>query len=426
MTATDHAAWPGLMPPSARGDDATCATAARGVRITFADGSTRLCGTSGLWNVSLGYGNAAIADAVAEALRDASYLSHFRYENAFARDAADALVALWPDGRFERVLFTTSGGAANDLAMKVARHVHALRGDERRRLVVGLNGSYHGLTFGAHALSGEELGQALYGIDTRLVRHVEPNDVEGLRTLMARSGGQVAAVVTEPLLGTGAVALDDEYVAELLRLRDEHGFLLVADEVATGFGRTGRMFLSDGWPQAPDVLLASKALTNGAAAAAVVLLSGPVAAAFDRADAFPIHAETQGGTPPTCAAILATLEQMRSLDAVGSGRAVAGWLDDGLRAVARAHPQIAELTGLGCFRGLRLRLGDGGALPQTAVPDVVAAAYAEGVIVHPGIGGVQLVPALTSTAAEVEELLDGLSRGLDRFGATTAPAPARG
>lgn len=423
MTARQIAAWPGLMAPSACGPAGACATSATGVRITFADGSTRLCGTSGLWNVNLGYGNPAIAEAVCAAMHEASYLTHFRYENAYARDAADALLGLWPDGRFVRVLFTTSGGAANDLAMKLARHAHALDAEPLRKLVVGLRGSYHGLTFGAHGLTGEDLGQSLYGIDQRLVRHIEPNDLDALRTLMTRSGSQVAAMVVEPLLGSGAVPLEAEYVAEALRLRDEHGFLLVADEVATGFGRSGRMFLSDGWPAAPDVLIASKGLTNGSAAAAVVLISREIAAAFDRADAFPVHAETQAGTPPTCAAILATLEQMESLNALGSARAVSGWLDAGLEALQAAHPAVVSHTGLGCFRGVTLLAAAGGSLPQSDVPAVVAAAFAEGVVVHPGIGGIQLVPAFTYTEAAVGELLDGLARALDRLAAAAAADP---
>ncbi len=367
----------------------------------------------------LGYGDPVIAEAVCAAMYDASYLTHFRYANAYARDAADALAGLWADGRFARVLFTTSGGSANDLVMKLARHVYALEGDARRKLVVGLRGSYHGLTFGAHALSGDDLAQPLYGIDLRLVRHVEPNDVEGLRTLMARSGSQVAAMVVEPVLGTGAVALDDEYVAELLRLRDEHGFLLVADEVATGFGRCGRMFLSDGWPAPPDVLLASKGLTNGVAAAAVVMMSRAVADVFDRADAFPVHGETQAGTPPTCAAILATLEQIDALDALRSARAVADRLDAGLEALRDAHPAaVAELTGRGCVRGVTLRHADGRPMMPTEVPAVVAAAFAEGVVVHPGVAGVQLVPALTYSEAEVDECCSGWGR---RF--TGSPRP---
>lgn len=415
MTGRPRAAWPGFMSPSALGRAGACATSAKGVRITFDDGVTRLCGTSGLWNVNLGYGNTAIAEAVCGAMHDASYLTHFRYENAYARAAADALVGLWADERFVRVLFTTSGGSANDLVMKLARHTHALEGDPRRKLVVGLRGSYHGLTFGAHALSGDDLGQPIYGIDTRLVRHVEPNDIEGVRTLMARSGSQVAAMVVEPVLGSGAVALDDAYVAELLRLRDEHGFLLVADEVATGFGRSGLMFLSDAWPAPPDVLIASKGLTNGSAAAAVVMISRAIADAFDRADAFPIHAETQAGTPPTCAAILATLEQMDALDALSSSRAISDWLDAGLDALQDEHPAVAEHTGRGCFRGVSLTLADGRPMAPADVPAVVAAAFAEGVVVHPGVHGVQLVPALTYSKAEVNELLEGLGRALRRL-----------
>ncbi|WP_262060834.1 aminotransferase class III-fold pyridoxal phosphate-dependent enzyme [Streptomyces sp. STR69] len=201
MTTTDTrpgqartgALWPSLLAPEHHGKDELCAVAAEGVRVRFADGRELLCVSSGLWNTNLGYGNRAVAEAAAEALRSASYLSTFRYENVYARRAADALVQAAGAEHYGRVLFSTSGGAANDLAMKVARHYLALR-----KVVVGLRGSYHGLTFGGFALTGEDLGQQLYGVDQRLVRHVPPNDPGELRTLLARQGGQIAAVVVEP------------------------------------------------------------------------------------------------------------------------------------------------------------------------------------------------------------------------------------
>lgn len=154
MTSQRNALWPSLLTPDQHGRDDLCAVSAEGVRVRFADGRELLCGTSGLWNTNLGYGNQAIAEAAAEALRTASYLSVFRYENEYARRAADALVELAGAGHYGRVLFSTSGGAANDLAMKLARQYQALRGRGGRKVVVGLRGSYHGLTFGGFALTG--------------------------------------------------------------------------------------------------------------------------------------------------------------------------------------------------------------------------------------------------------------------------------
>ncbi|MEU9718898.1 daptide-type RiPP biosynthesis aminotransferase [Streptomyces sp. NPDC047976] len=418
-----HPLWPSLTAPQDQGRDDTCAVSAHGVRVRFADGRELLDGSSGLWNTNIGYGNEAIAAAAAEALREASYLSVFRYENTYARRAAEALVEAAGPAHYGRVLFSTSGGAANDLVMKVARHYHALRDEPRRKVVVGLRGSYHGLTFGSFALTGDDLGQQLYGVDQRFVRHVAPNDPAELNALMARQGAQIAAVVVEPVLGSGAIPLTEEYLTELLRLRSEHGFLLVADEVATGFGRTGSLFASQQWAEQPDLLVSSKGLTNGTSAAAVVIASRQVAQAFTDAGAMLTHGETQAGTPVTCATITATLDEMRRLDAVALGRRLAERLDTELDALVAGHPRVAATTGLGCFRSVRLCDPDGTPFPQDQVHALVRAIRDAGAIVHPGVNGIQLFPALTCTDAELTELLAAVTAGLDLHLARTA-APA--
>ncbi|MFI2032956.1 daptide-type RiPP biosynthesis aminotransferase [Streptomyces buecherae] len=425
MSSSRHALWPSLLPPALHGRDELCATSAEGVRVRFADGRELLCGTSGLWNTNIGYGNRAIADAAADALRTASYLSVFRWENEYARRAADALVELTGAEHYGRVLFSTSGGAANDLVMKLARQYQALRGMNGRKVVVGLRGSYHGMTFGGFALTGEDLGQQVYRVDQRFVRHVTPNEPGELTALMARQGAQVAAVVVEPVLGTGAVPLTEEYIGEVLRLREEYGFLLVADEVATGFGRTGRFFASQQWPAQPDLLIASKGLTNGTSAAAVVLAARSVAEVFDQTGAVLSHGETQAGTPVTCATILATISEMRRLDVVARGREVAARLEDGLVALIADHPLVTGTTGVGCFRSVRIAAADGSGalLPQSEVARLVATIRGAGALVHPGLHGIQLFPALTYTSAELDELLTCVRAGLDLYADRAAAQP---
>ncbi|MFI0978283.1 daptide-type RiPP biosynthesis aminotransferase [Streptomyces sp. NPDC021093] len=421
---TYQALWTCLVPPSQHGRDELCATSAHGMRIRFSDGRELLDGDSGLWNANLGHGNTAIADAVSAALRDASYLSIFRFEHDYARRAAQALVELAGSDHYGRVLFSTSGGSANDVVMKTARHYHALRDDHDRKIVVGLRGSYHGLTYGSFALTGENLGQRMYGVDGRFVRHVQPNDPAGMRELMERSGSQIAAVVIEPVLGSGAVPLESEYVDELLRLRDEYGFLLVADEVATGFGRTGTMFASQCWSARPDLLVTSKGLTNGTCAASAIIVSRGIADTFETHDAMLTHGETQAGTPATCAAILATIDEMRRLDAVAQGQRQADRLDAALGHLVATHPLIGDATGLGLFRSVRVSAPDGQPLPQSEVMPLVAAIREAGAIVHPGVRGVQLLPPLTCTDAELDELVECVLAGVEAHAAAASAATA--
>lgn len=388
------------------------AVGAEGNRIAFADGSSRLCATSGLWNVPLGFGNPAVAEAVGRATRDASYLSLFRAPHRSAEVAAEALIALADPSRYSRVVFSTSGGAANDAVMKLARQYWVQGGAGSRTLIVGLAGSYHGTMYGSHALSGDDLLQSAYSVDRRSVRHVSHrDDGEELETLLRREGTRVAAVVVEPVLGSGALPLSDAFVARLLALREQYGFLLVADEVATGFGRTGTMFATDEWAAAPDVLVLSKALTNGAMGAAALLVGPRVASAFVRGGWTFVHGETQAGTPACAAAILAVIDELDRIDVRSTARALASELAD-LAAGWRSEGLVAEVTGRGCFIGLGLRHPDGGELSGAEVLGTVSAIARRGVLVQPGPSAIELIPAYAFDADELHELDRAVRLGL--------------
>ncbi|WP_144882389.1 daptide-type RiPP biosynthesis aminotransferase [Microbacterium paraoxydans] len=409
-----HALWTSMLPADTAFPPDRVAIGAAGHRLFYADGSDRLCATSGLWNVPLGFGNPAVTEAVSRATRDASYLSLFRAPHRYAEDAADALIALAGSDRYRRVIFSTSGGAANDAAMKLARQYWAQQGAGSRSLVVGLRGSYHGTMYGSHVLSGDDLLQSVYGVDRRAVRHVSHTD-EGaeLEALLEREGSRVASVVVEPVLGSGAHALSAAFVRRLLELRERHGFLLVADEVATGFGRTGAMFATEGWAAAPDVLLVSKALTNGAMGAAALLVGDRIATAFARGGWTFVHGETQAGTPACAAAVLAVIDELRRIDVQATTQALAStlhrlartWQEDGI---------VTDVTGSGCFVGVGLRRPDGSPLSGTDVLEVVSAIADSGVVVHPGPSSFQLIPGYGFTPAEVAETDRAVRGGLAR------------
>lgn len=416
MTGKPGHLWPLMLPPDRQGLDELCAVSAQGVRVKFADGRELLCGTSGLWNTNLGYGNPVIAQAAADALRDASYLSVWGYENSYAHQAAAELVDLAGPNHYARVLFSTSGGAANDMAMKLVRHFHVIQGRDKRKIILGLRGGFHGLTFGAFALTSARLGQQMYGVDRRLVGHIRPNDPDELAAVLARIGDRVAAIVVEPVVGTAAVPLDEQYVAELLRHRAEYGFLLVADEVTTGFGRVGRtVFATQIWPEPPDVLITAKGLTNGTQAASALIVSNKVAEAFTTSVSVLGHAETQAGTPVVCAAIIATISEMRRLDAVTRSSRLSARLDVELSSMVGNETLVNATTGMGCLRSLRLSAGDGTPLAQAEIPAVVAAIRDAGAIVHPGPSCIQLLPALVYSDADLDELLNSVKLGLAAY-----------
>lgn len=412
--ATPSAQFPLWIPLIAQHDfpaESHTAVSARGVHVAFEDGRRRLCAKSGLWNANLGYGNPRIAEAIATELKAASYLPLFRTAHRKAIEAANALLSL-PTHRFQRVVFSTSGGAANDAGMKLARQYFVLDGQPERKIIVGLTGSYHGLTYGSQALSGDDLGQAVYGVDRRNIRHIRFDDGGAeLAQLMLREGRRVAAVIVEPVLGSGADVVPESFLDSLLKLREEHGFLVVADEVATGFGRVNSWFVSDEWPSAPDVIVTSKAMTNGTSACAALLIGQRVTEKFDSTQSVFVHGETQAGTPATCAAILSTIDEMKRLDHGSLTAAVSAGLDD-LIGRLQGIPGVGTATGRGCMRAIKLETVDGLPLSPGGVVAVVRRIHQAGAIVQPGPSRIQLLPALVFTKENFEELHAAIAAGL--------------
>ena len=407
--------WPNLLSQLDQGDDSRCAVSAKGVRIRFADNEERLCMTSGLWNVPLGYGNKHIANAIAQAAKRLSYGGVFRYENIYAREAADTIVDVAGRDRYSRVLFSTGGGPAVDLALKLARQYQILIDEVQRRIVVGLQGSFHGLVMDSFPLTGEKLGQEVYGVDRRLVRHIPANDVEALSKFMERLGDQIAAVILEPVAGSGTRPLTTEFIDAVLQARDEHGFLLIADEVATGFARTGPMFASSKWSGAPDIMLLSKALSNGSCAISAVLVAAAVSAPFVKNNATLAHAETAAGNSIATAAVTATLEEMMRFDIVAAAARTSVLLDDCLRKLVSRVPGVEEFSGVGAFRTVHISYLDGSPVSMADVLAIVDTIRSNGVIVHPGVGGIQLVPALVYTANDMAKAFNAISCGINAW-----------
>jgi adenosylmethionine-8-amino-7-oxononanoate aminotransferase len=364
-------------------------------------------GAAGLWNVSLGYGHPRLIEAITEQLHTLSYGSLFRYGHVVAEELAVRLLDLCPPG-MGRVLFTTSGSGAVDAAVMGARRFQQLRGSTRD-LVVSLEGSYHGTTGAAIAVTGDDLDQAGYGIDTRTSyrkvsigaenhpfegRDGDPYDGAGaLRALFEREGSRVAAVVVEPVMGSSCTVLPAAFVEELRRQRDEHDFVLVVDEVATGFGRTGTMLATEWIGLEPDVLVLSKQINSGYLPLAATVFSDEIAEAFDAVRAPMLRGETQGGNPAACAAALATLDVYEELDLLTHVGAVAEALEHGLDDLPVNH------RGVGLMRALDL----------DDMPGTVSRALGRGLIVHPSRHGVCLMPPLTMTHDEVDFVLETLA-----------------
>ncbi len=215
-----------------------------------------------------------------------------------------------------------SGSEAVDTAIKFARLTHTLAGDTERTLVISRHRGYHGTNLGGTSAQGLELNKQGWGPLVPEIVQVPSDDPEPIAVLMAER--PVAAVVTEPVQGAGGVfPPPDGYLAELRRLCDRHGALLVFDEVITGFGRLGTWFAADHYGVVPDMTTFAKAVTSGYQPLGGVLVGERVRQSLEADPAFVLrHGYTYSGHPAACAAGLANLAilERRGARRAGHGR----------------------------------------------------------------------------------------------------------
>jgi putrescine---pyruvate transaminase len=259
---------------------------AEGSTLWDADGTRYVDGLANLWNCHVGHGRREIVDAVADQLRTLDCYNTFDpFTNDVAVAAAEAIRSRspHPDGR---VFLGCSGSDAIDTALKLVRAVHQRRGDTDRQVVLTRTRGYHGTNAGGTSLQGLEPNRVGWGDLVPHVVELPADDVEAAARAFADHGERIAAVLAEPVQGAGGVHPPaDGYLEGLRRLCDDHGALLVMDEVITGFGRTGRWFAADTYGVRPDLQTFAKGVTSGYQPLSGVILSADVAAVLEADDA---------------------------------------------------------------------------------------------------------------------------------------------
>ena len=391
-----------------------------GVMVYDEDGRDYLSATSGLWNVACGFGRREIIDAVTDQLERLPYGTLFRFGNEPALRFSRRLVDLLP-GDLSRVFLSSSGAAAVDTALKLARRWHRLEGRPGKRLVACLADGYHGTSIGAMSVTGEELEQAEYGVDRSDVRVLPtplPGDADAvapLRRLLSEEGDAIAALIFEPILGSaGVVELSEAFLREAPALCREHDVLLIVDEVATGFGRTGRMFASEWFGLEPDLMTLSKGINSGYLPLGATAVSERVREAFASRGAVFAHGETQAGNPLSCAAALATLDVIESDGLVARSERIGALLRTGLDGLLE-HPHVGEIRGRGLMLGIGLVAAPGRPVAFDTVLATLRHCARAGLLVHPAPHGVSLFAPLVLDEAGVERIVATLHEVLGRL-----------
>ncbi|HEY8625622.1 MAG TPA: adenosylmethionine--8-amino-7-oxononanoate transaminase [Solirubrobacteraceae bacterium] len=379
---------------------------AEGTNLVDTDGNVYIDGVSSLWCNVHGHRHPAIDAAIREQLDRVSHSTMLGLSHEPAIRLAQRLVAIAPD-RLQRVFYSDSGSSAVEVALKMAFQWWAQRGERQRTDFICLENAYHGDTLGAVSVGGMEIFHSSYRpllFDTWQAR---AGDADHLDQLLTDHGQRIAAVIVEPLVqgAAGMLMQPPGYLRRVRELCDEHGVLLICDEVATGFGRTGRMFACDHEQVTPDLMCVGKGLTGGYLPLAATLTTERVYEGFlGRSDEFKtfFHGHTYTGNPLACAAAIATLETFERERTIERLAPKIELMKRLLSHRIAPLPGVAEVRQRGLMVGIELvprpheeRLGH----------QVTLAARRRGAIVRPLGDVVVLMPALAISDADLRRLV---------------------
>ena len=389
--------------------DHTTLVSGHGSTVVDSDGKEYLDAIASLWCVNVGHGRPEVIEAVHSQMQAlATYNTFGRWTNEPAEQLAELISARapMPDSR---VFFTNSGSEAVDTAVKLARLTHSLGGDGDRMLVVSREGGYHGTAYGGTSLQGIQPNKVGYGTLLADVTHVPRHDIEALSIAFAEAGERLAAVVVEPVQGASGVHPPAPgYLQAVRRLCDEHGALLVLDEVICGFGRLGEWFGADHYCVEPDLVTFAKAVSSGYVPLGGVIVGRRVRDALESDPGHLLRTGfTYSGHPAACAAGVACIEVTEAAGLLGAATRVGARLGEGLGALF-ADGLVSEVRGDGAIWAVDVDPEAG-----STASEVAADMLERGVIVRPiGESTLACCPPLVMTDEEVDRVVDACASAL--------------
>lgn len=390
-------------------EDAPIVERGEGCTLWDTDGVAYIDGVSSLWCTVHGHRHPAIDAAVKAQVDRVAHTTMLGLSHPGAIELAEKLLAVAPRGdrRLTRVFYSDNGSTANEIALKMAFQWWKIRGDEQRTKFVYLDMSYHGDTVGSVSVGGIDLFHTLFRPLLFDGIRVSPGDVEGLEAALRDHGDTVAALIMEPLVqgAAGMIMHPEGYLRAARELCDKYGVLMICDEVATGFGRTGTMFACEQEGVVPDLMCVAKGLTGGYLPLAATLATERIYDGFlGRFEDFRtfFHGHTYTGNPLACAAAIATLEVFEAENTLAALQPkielLAALLEDSVAGL----PAVREIRRRGFMVGIELvdfpleaRMGH----------QVTLAARERGAIVRPLGDVIVLMPPLSIDTDELRRLV---------------------
>jgi adenosylmethionine-8-amino-7-oxononanoate aminotransferase len=411
-------------------------TRGSGVWVEDADGEKWFDTLSGLWLVNIGHGRREIADAVYRQMLELSFSPNDTVSPVTARLAAK--ISELAGDPSARVYFTSGGSESNETAMKVAKNYHHLKGEPARWKILSRRGSYHGATLACTSLGRggpgggsvpKHFGPLMPG-NVHVAQHAAyrchlcaekggctlecAKDVE--RAIEHEGADTVAAFIGEPISAAAGIHVPHpEYWPMIRDICTRTGVLLIADEVITGFGRTGTMFAMQQWGVKPDIFTIAKGLTSGYLPIGAAVVSGHIADAFAKDGSAFVHLLTFGGNPASSAAALANLEIMENENLAERSKEMGSYLYERLQTLA-SHEIVGDVRGgMGLLGALEL-VKDKATREQfpgdANLADVATRAMRRHRMLGRAGGIIPIAPPLCITRDEIDEAVARLDKVL--------------
>lgn len=384
-----------------------------GSYIWTTDGRRLFDGTAGLWHANIGHGREELARVAAEQMqRLETYHIFGRFTNDKALALAERLSAMSPIPD-SKVILNSGGSDSIDVACKLARRHWQREGRSTKKTILSRQYAYHGLHAFGTSIAGLDFNREGYGTESLVpeTARIPLHDLDAAASVIAEVGADnIAALVTEPILGTGGVHPPQEgYLTGLAELCRANDILLILDEVITGFGRTGTMFAAEKFGVTPDLLTFAKGVTSGYAPLGGVLVSPRIWQPFYRDDSqTPIfrHGATYAGHATAAAVAMANLDILERENLLDRVKELEHQLAQALHDVAAARPSIAEVRISGFLAGVALH----DEYDAVAVTDAM---IDRGFVTRPLRGNtVQMSPPFITTDAELSALVDAMDETL--------------
>ncbi len=407
----------------------------RGAILHLGDGRQVIDGLAGLWNVNVGHGRGELADAAAGQMRKIAYASAYvGMTNEPAIRLAEKIIShAYPSS--SGVYYTTAGAESNESAFKTARYFWKVQGKPNKTKIISRIHAYHGVTMAAMSATGMAVYHKMFGPLVPGFLQVAPpyayrwqgNEEPGMgaadaveKAILAEGADTVAAVICEPVMGAGGVIVPPEsYFPRLREICDRYEVLLIADEVITGFGRTGRWFALGHWGVEPDIVSFAKGVTSGYLPLGGIILSERVHGAILAApmDQRYMHAATYSGHPVCCAVGLRNVEIIEEENLVKRAATVGKRLLAALEELYNL-PNVGEVRGIGMMCGIELVADKSTKAPALGLGVKVSReAMARGLLVRarpgaadPAMGDTLCLSPPLSTPAEILDRIPQILR----------------